>query len=354
MSGAEPQIILSETGHLGRITLNRPRALNALTLELVQAMRSALQEWQSEPGIRTVLIDGAGERGLCAGGDIRAAWDSIRAGDRGAELFWDEEYRLLETIAGYPKPVVAWMDGLVMGGGVGISAHASHRIVTERSAVAMPETIIGFTPDVGGSYLLSRAPGQLGLRLGLTGGRMQAGDATQCGFADHVLASDRLETLAGALAATDADEAISALAAPPPASLLAQQRAWIDAAYCAPTMQEIVAALRHRPEPGAADDLAALALRSPTALEVTLRSIRTARGRPDLAACLAQERRLIRHMLREPDFAEGVRAQVIDKDRNPHWRPARLEDVDAGRLEGWFGAADVASDTQNGHRSPGS
>ncbi|WP_428374573.1 enoyl-CoA hydratase/isomerase family protein [Lichenicoccus sp.] len=353
MKRADPPIILRETGSLGRITLNRPRAINALTLDMVQTMRAALQDWRADSGIGSVLIDGAGERGLCAGGDIRAAWDSIRDG-AGADLFWDEEYRLLDTIACYPKPVVAWMDGLVMGGGVGISAHASHRIVTERSAVAMPETIIGFTPDVGGSYLLSRAPGQLGLRLGLTGGRMSAGDAIHCGFADHCMASDRLTDLAAALRATGADAAIAALAAPPPASPLATHRSWVDAAYAAPSMLDIVTALRARPEPEAADDVAALARRSPTALAVTLRSIRAARALPGLAACLAQERRLVRHMLRQPDFAEGVRAQVIDKDRNPCWRPARLEDVDAGRLEAWFGAADVASDTQGGHRSPGS
>ncbi len=341
MNEAEPEIILRETASLGRITLNRPRALNALTLDMVQAMEAALRRWQTDPAIRTVLIDGAGERGLCAGGDIRAAWDSIGAEAAGsdgnaADLFWDEEYRLLARIAGYPKPVVAWMDGLVMGGGVGISAHASHRIVTERSAVAMPETLIGFTPDVGGSFLLSRAPGELGLRLGLTGGRMDAGDAIHCGFADRCMPSGRLAALAEALRESDADAAVAALAGAEPASPLAAHASWIDKAYAAPAMQEIVAALRACPEPEAAEDVAALARRSPTALEVTLRSIRTARVRPDLAACLAQERRLVRHMLRLPDFTEGVRAQVIDKDRTPRWQPARLEDVDAGRLDSWF------------------
>lgn len=336
MRDAEPHIVLRQTGALARVTLNRPQAINALTLGMVQAMQGALRRWQADPAVRTVLIDGAGERGLCAGGDIRAAWDSIRRDEAGADLFWEEEYRLLEAIAGYPKPVVAWMDGLVMGGGVGVSAHASHRIVTERSAVAMPETLIGFTPDVGGSYLLSRAPGQLGLRLGLTGGRMDAGDAIQCGFADTVLASKRLEAVAEALCTMEAGAAIATLATTPPAGPLAAQLGWIDPAYAAHSMLDIVAALQASPEAAAAADLAALSVRSPTALEVTLRSIRTARGLPTLAACLAQERRLVRRMLRQPDFAEGVRAQVIDKDRSPRWQPARLAEVDAALVDSWF------------------
>jgi enoyl-CoA hydratase len=327
MNEGTDEIILRHEGRLGRITLNRPKAINALSLGMVRSMAAALVRWRADPRIGTVLIDGAGPRGLCAGGDIRLAWESLRGDGSWADRFWEEEYRLDAMIAAYPKPVVAFMDGLVMGGGVGISAHARHRVVTERSAVAMPETIIGFTPDVGASYLLSRAPGAMGLRLALTGNRIGAGDALYCGLADRFVPSEQLEPLAALLSRTEPDEAIAAVAGPPPGSVLAPQREWIDAAYAGETVEAILAALRTRPEPQAAADLADLSARSPTSLKVTLRSIRSAAGLRDLWACLAQELRLARALTRRPDFMEGVRAQVIDKDRNPRWSPASLAEV---------------------------
>ncbi len=321
------EIILRQDGRLGRITLNRPQAINALTLGMVRTMRAALERWRSDAAVGTVLIDGAGERGLCAGGDIRLAWESLQSDGSLADRFWDEEYALNATIAAYPKPLVAFMDGVVMGGGVGISAHARHRVVTERSLVAMPETIIGFTPDVGGSFLLSRAPGAVGLRLALTGSRADAGDALYCGLADRFVPSERLAALAVLLSRGAPDEAIETVAAPPPEAALAAQRGWIDAAYSGETVEAILTALQARPEPEAGTDADDLAARSPTSLKVTLRSIRSARALPDLAACLAQERRLVRALTRRPDFMEGVRAQVIDKDRTPRWSPATLAEV---------------------------
>ena len=321
------EIILRRDGQLARITLNRPEAINALSLGMVRTMRAALEDWRSDPGVGTVLIDGAGERGLCAGGDIRMAWESLRADGSLADRFWEEEYALNAAIAAYPKPLVAFMDGVVMGGGVGISAHARHRVVTERSVIAMPETIIGFTPDVGGSFLLSRAPGAIGLRLALTGSRLDAGDAVYCGLADHFVPSERLAALVVLLSRGEPDEAIKTVAAPPPEASLAEQRGWIDATYSGETVEAILTALQVRPEPRAAADADDLGLRSPMSLKVTLRSIRSAAELPDLAACLAQELRLVRALTRRPDFMEGVRAQLIDKDRTPRWSPATLAEV---------------------------
>lgn len=333
------EILLRRDGRLGRITLNRPKAINALNLGMVRSMRAALERWRTDAGVGTVLIDGAGERGLCAGGDVRAVWENLRGREAEADRFWEEEYALDAAIASYPKPLVAFMDGVVMGGGVGISAHARHRLVTERSMIAMPETIIGFTPDVGGSYLLSRTPGLLGLRMALTGGRAGAGDALHCGLADDFVPSSRLAGLALLLSDLPPEEAIAKVRQPPPDAVMPAQRSWIDAAYAGDTIEAILEALQARPEPLAAADLMELAARSPTSLKVTLRSIRSAAGLPDLAACLVQERRLVHALLRRPDFIEGVRAQVIDKDRTPLWSPARLGEVTEAMVDDCFAPA---------------
>ena len=196
----EGEVIVRAERALRRITLNRPKALNALTLDMAVTMTEFLRSWASDPEVGAILIDGAGERGLCAGGDIRALYDAAKSGSSLPEQFWSTEYHLNVLIARYPKPVVAVMDGVVMGGGVGVSAHASHRVVTERSAVAMPEVGIGFFPDVGASFLLARAPGHVGTYLALTGDRMNAADAIYCGFADIHIAAEKLAELAAALA----------------------------------------------------------------------------------------------------------------------------------------------------------
>lgn len=338
MNDASDEIILRQDGRLGRITLNRPKAINALSLGMVRTMRAALERWHLDLTVGCVLIDGAGERGLCAGGDVRAIWESLRADGSLADRFWQEEYALNAMIAAYAKPVVAFMDGVVMGGGVGISAHASHRVVTERAAVAMPETIIGFTPDVGASYLLSRAPGSVGLRLALTGSRMDAGDAIYCGLADRFVPSERLAALAVLLSRGPADEAIETVAAACPKASLALQRGWIDAGYSGETVEAIVTALQARPEPQAAADAEELGMRSPTSLKVTLRSIRSAAALAGLEACLAQELRLAHTLTRLPDFMEGVRAQLIDKDRAPKWSPATLAEVSEAVVAACFQA----------------
>ncbi|WP_016698720.1 enoyl-CoA hydratase/isomerase family protein [Actinoalloteichus spitiensis] len=332
-------VLRTVRGHLGRLTLNRPKALNALTHDMVRTLHAALDEWEHDDTVRTVLVDGAGDRGLCAGGDIRSIHDDARAGGTASLDFWADEYRLNARIARYPKPYVALMDGVVMGGGVGISAHGRHRVVTERSRVGMPEVGIGFIPDVGGTYLLSRAPGQLGTHLALTGAPVGAADALHCGLADVHVPSDRLDDLIGALTEAPADEAVRAHATPAPASELAANAEWIDHCYAAATVSDILQRLRDHGGP-AAEAAATIDTKSPTALAVTLRALRSAATLPDLEAVLRQEYRTSRAALRSADLVEGVRAQIIDKDRSPRWSPATLAEVDEATVTAYLTADD--------------
>jgi enoyl-CoA hydratase len=335
-SALDPAVLVAVHDGIGHLTLNRPRAINALSHEMVHLMQAALDAWAEDPDVRVVVIDGAGERGLCAGGDIVAIYADARAGGTASIDYWADEYRLDATIADYSKPVVALMDGIVMGGGVGISTHASHRIVEEGSTIAMPEVGIGFVPDVGGLYLLARAPGQLGLHAALTGARLGPGDAIHLGFADAFVLRERREDLLAALAAGDVHEAIARLAVAPPPSPLAAERSWIDAAYAHDTIEEVVSALERLPGDGPERARAVLARLSPTALKVALRSFREAAADPDLHSTLTRDLRIAARCLAGHDFAEGIRAQVIDKDRNPQWRPATLSEVSADDVDAHF------------------
>ncbi|WP_243789439.1 enoyl-CoA hydratase/isomerase family protein [Saccharopolyspora gloriosae] len=332
---APEQVLLSVEGALGRITLNRPKAINSLTLDMVRSITTALRQWSSEDQVQAVLIEGAGDRGLCAGGDIRALYDAAKAQDDVLpKAFWGEEYRLNTMLAHYPKPVVGLMDGVCMGGGVGISAHGSHRVVTERTKIGMPEVGIGFVPDVGGTFLLSRAPGELGTHLALTGAPVGGADAVALDLADHYLPSDRIDDLIKALTAGDADAALARFAEAPPESPVAAQREWIDAAYAADDVAEILARLRARPEEGAAKAADAIETKSPTSLKLTLRALRS---RPEsLEVALDQEFRIALRCLTAGDFVEGVRATLVDKDRDPKWSPNRLDDVSEDQLQRFF------------------
>lgn len=321
---------------LGRLTLNRPRAINALSHEMVGLMQAALDAWVDDPAVRTVVIDGAGERGLCAGGDIVALYHDARSGGGASVDYWADEYRLDATIAGYAKPVVALMDGIVMGGGVGISAHASHRLVTEESTIAMPEVGIGFVPDVGGLHLLARSPGRLGLHAALTGTRLTAADAIELGLADALVPGDRRAELLAALTSGDVDDAIARLAVQPEPGPLAGQRSWIDRAYAHDTVEHVLAALASSNEDGAAKAHAVLTRSSPTALKVTMRAFREAATDPDLAATLARDLRIAVRCLGGHDFPEGIRAQVIDKDRSPRWSPETLAEVSSADVDAHF------------------
>lgn len=342
---AEPTVLVATSGGLGRLTLNRPRAINALNLGMVQRLHETLDTWEHDTEVDVVLLDGAGERGLCAGGDVRGLAEQVTSGRaEDAAIFFREEYALNARIAEYPKPFVAFADGVTMGGGIGVAGHAAIRIVTERSKLAMPETRIGFTPDVGGTWLLARAPGRLGEYLGLTGAAMDASDAIYAGFADHLVPSENLDALRDALE-TRADpssptELVLLFDETPEASKLVAARGWIDDAFAADTVPDIVERLRRlassrkldeqqRADAAATADL--LGELSPTGLAVTLAAIRRARELPGLRAALAQEYGLVMWFATtQPDLPEGIRAQVIDKDRSPRWQPATLADLPAG------------------------
>lgn len=333
---SEPEVVVERAGTLGRIVLNRPRAINALNHAMVQTIAATLLEWADDDSVHAVLLTGAGERGLCAGGDIVSIYHDAREGGSGSADFWRDEYVLNAAIARYRKPYVAIMDGIVMGGGVGVSAHGGIRVVTERSTIGMPEVGIGFVPDVGGTYLLSRAPGELGTHVALTTARMSAGDAIACGFADHFVPSDRLPEFEEALAGGSVEDAIARFARPAPDSELAAERSWIDAAYAADSVEEIVANLRDSGVPEAAAAAEQILGKSPTAAKVTLRALRRARGLDTLEAVLDEEYRVSLACLQSRDLVEGIRAQVVEKDRNPAWSPPTLEEVTAEHVDRFF------------------
>lgn len=334
---AEGGVRLRTQGRAAHIVLDRPRALNALDHAMVLRIDAALAAWEHDDSVHTVVISGAGDRGLCAGGDIRAVHDDARSGGgAAAAAFWRDEYRLNARIARYPKPYVALMDGIVMGGGVGISAHGSVRVVTERSAVAMPETGIGFAPDVGGLQLLAAAPGELGTHLALTGAVVGAADALLCGLADHFVPADRLADLADDLAVLPAAEAVARHAGQAPPGRLAADRAWIDPCYAPGSVEAVLDRLRHHGADAARDTARTLLGRSPTALKVTLTALRRARALGTLERVLEQDYRLARAALASADLVEGIRAQIIDKDRNPRWSPATLAEVTQADVARYF------------------
>lgn len=328
-SGSQDAIVRRE-GRAGRITLNRPQALNALTYPMVGVIREALEAWAEDPAIALVILDGSGGRALCAGGDVRALYDSAPQGSAFARRFWADEYRLNALIRRYPKPYVAFMDGIVMGGGIGLSAHGSHRIVTERSQLAMPETGIGLIPDVGGTWLLAHAPGETGIYLGLVGGRMRGAGTIHARFADTFVPSERLVGLAQCLTAVGANsvsEVIGRFAERPPPSELAAHAAEIDGVFRLGSVEEIRGALAQQESEWARKTMAELDRRSPLSLKLTLAAIRNARSLPSLEAALEVEYALTVRLFEHGEFIEGIRALIVDKDRSPRWRPARLEDV---------------------------
>ncbi|WP_405489720.1 enoyl-CoA hydratase/isomerase family protein [Nocardia sp. NBC_00511] len=348
VSAPEPEVLVDKRDGLGLITLNRPRAINALNHPMALTILDTLRAWADDDEVRTVVLTGAGERGLCAGGDIVAIHNDAKhavaqgdspavAADSPSGKFWRDEYILNALIGRYPKPYVAIMDGIVMGGGVGLSGHASHRVVTERSMVGMPETGIGFIPDVGGTYLLAHAPGEIGTHIALTTARMSVGDAIAAGFADYFVPAEHLPALLEALRDNEADVAIRKFAQPAPVSEFVAQRDWIDGCYSADTVEEIVHRLEIDGRPEAAKAARDVLSKSPVALKVTLRSLRGARTAPHLEEALNSEYRVSAASLNTHDLVEGIRAQVVDKDRNPQWSPATLADVTAADVDAYFG-----------------
>ncbi|MEV7603228.1 enoyl-CoA hydratase/isomerase family protein [Kitasatospora sp. NPDC089797] len=338
MTGNDPaEVLVQREGRAGLIVLNRPAALNALTHGMVRLIADALDAWEQDDRVGTVVVTGAGDRAFCAGGDIVAIHRAATGGDPAAvEEFWRDEYRLNARIARYPKPYVAVMSGIVMGGGVGVSAHGSVRVVTGTTRIAMPEAGIGFVPDVGGTYLLALAPGELGTHLALTAGSVGAADALLCGLADHFVPAERLPALLDDLAEGPVHDALARHVAPAPPGLLDAQRPWIDACYAADTVEEILERLRACDEPEAKRAADRITANSPSAVKAALAALRRARALGPLEAVLDQEYRSSCAALATADLAEGIRAQVIDKDRTPRWRPATLGEVGAATVDRYF------------------
>lgn len=340
MTAEHEDVLVNTEGGVGLLTLNRPKAINSLTHGMVTTLAQRLSAWERDERVHTVLLSGAGERGLCAGGDVVAIHHSAKAGGAEARQFWFDEYRLNAHIARYPKPYVALMDGIVMGGGVGVGAHGNVRVVTDTTKMAMPEVGIGFIPDVGGTYLLSRAPGLLGLHAGLTGAPFDGADAIAMGFADHYVPHDKIDDFTRAVIADGVEAALAGHAQEPPASPLLEQRTWIDACYAGETVTDIIAALRGHSDSAAQAAADLIATRSPVALSVTLAAVRRAAALDTLEEVLHQEFRTSCAALTSHDLVEGIRAQLVDKDRNPQWQPASLAEVTAADVDAYFAPAD--------------
>jgi enoyl-CoA hydratase len=336
----DSEILTRVAGGVGVLTLNRPKAINSLTQSMVDVLAEVLADWERDDAVRAVVLDGAGERGLCAGGDIVAIYHSARGDGAAARKFWFDEYRLNALIGRFPKPYVALMDGIVMGGGVGLGAHGNVRVVTDTTKLGMPEVGIGLIPDVGGTYLLARTPGSLGLHVALTGVPFSGADAIALGFADHFVPHDELAAFTQAIIDHNVDTALARHAVQPPASPLVAQRHWIDECYAGDTVTDIVAELRGH-DAGPANDAAnVIAGRSPIALSVTLASVRRAAHLDTLEDVLVQEFRVSCASSRSHDLVEGIRAQLIDKDRNPKWSPAALPLVTPADVQAYFAPAD--------------
>lgn len=340
VSADTDEVLVRVERGVGFLTLNRPQALNSLNQNMVNVADASLSTWSADETVKAVVLRGAGERGLCAGGDVVAIYHSAKAGGADARRFWFDEYRLNARIGRYPKPYVAIMDGIVMGGGVGLSAHGNVRVVTEKSKIAMPEVGIGFIPDVGGTYLLSRAPGLLGLHAALTGAPFSGADAIALGFADHYVPQSELEPFIALVQADSPEAAVAAFAQEPPPSPLAAAREWIDHCYAGETVADIVAALRGRAEDAAHEAAALIGTRSPVALAVTLAAVRRAAALDSLEQVLVQEYRVSCASLRSHDLVEGIRAQLVDKDRNPQWSPASIAAVTDDDVAEYFLPAD--------------
>ncbi len=344
---SEPEINARKTGQIGRITLNRPKALNALTHGMCLAMIEALQAWRDDDAVQAVVVDGAGEKGFCAGGDILKLHDSGKAGNDDAWLFWRDEYRLNTLIHEYPKPYIALMDGIVMGGGVGVSVHGSHRVAGDKTMFAMPETGIGFHPDVGGAWFLPRLGGEIGTWMGLTGARLKAPDCIAAGLATHYCPSAQNEALIAALESTDltAEDSLEVLleefSGDPGDSDLALTRTLIDAAFTGDSVEAMLARMIEAGDAWSLKQVKILSSKSPTALKLTLAALRAG---ADLSfeGVMRQDLRLSAWCLTGKDFYEGVRAVIIDKDNAPIWSPACLAEVDDLAIAAAFAPLDDA------------
>jgi enoyl-CoA hydratase len=333
MTAPDPHIAAEKRGALGLLTLNRPQALNALSHAMVTALHAHLRDWARDDAVKAVVIRGEG-RAFCAGGDIRAVQQSVIAGDGAGATLLRDEYHLNAAIGAYPKPYIALLHGIALGGGAGISVHGRYRLADASLAFAMPETGIGFIPDVGASHFLSRLPGGMGLYLGLTGGRIGLGDALAAGLVTHAVNSEDFEAVIVALAQGDGlEKAIAPYVRKAEPGLLADHRRRIQTIFAAASVEAILERLDRDGSDFARETAQTIRTRSPTSLKIVFRQIRAGRAL-DLKACLAMEYRLARRVIETHDFREGVRAALVDKDRAPKWQPSALAAVDD--VDGFF------------------
>lgn len=341
MSDADSDIIFGRDGGLGTVLLNRPKALNALTHEMAVALDAELRRWRDDDGVHAILVEGAGERAFCAGGDIVKLYEEGRSGGQYPYDFYHDEYRTNALIHHFPKPYVSFLNGIVMGGGCGVSIPGSHRVATGNVMFAMPETGIGLFPDVGGSFFLSRCPGHVGEYLALTGSRLKAADCLYAGVADFHVPAERLPELKAALAGAgirDFDHAtalIRPFATDPGDAPLAAVRDDIDRHFSLGSVEEILASLDSDGGEWAVKTASIVRSKSPTSSKVALRQVRDGASR-DFRGCMQMEWRMVNRIIAGHDFYEGTRATVIDKDQAPKWQPATLEEVSQADVDAYF------------------
>ncbi|ARG97242.1 enoyl-CoA hydratase/isomerase family protein [Legionella micdadei] len=336
-------IAFAKAGQIGLITLKRPQALNALTLPMIKALQQQLMLWRNDESVQAVVIQGEGEKAFCAGGDVRWLYEAgLAKNPEQMQFFW-HEYRLNHYIHHYPKPYISLMNGITMGGGVGISLHGSHPVATERFIFAMPETGIGFFPDIGASFLLSRCPGQVGVYLGLTGNRLNAQEAKFVGLVNYVIASDQLEAVLDSLVQTNftanahqqVDACLQRFVMPVGETMLEKDKATIDACFAKDTVEKIMASLQERGDEWSMPLLHNLQQKAPLSLKVTLAQIQKAKSL-SMGECMKMDYCLVSQFMRDADFYEGVRALLVDKDKNPQWSPGHLAEVTSARVADYF------------------
>ncbi len=337
------KVIAGNAGNIGHIILNRPQALNALSIAMILSMYEQLDRWQTDPQIKAVVISGNGDRAFCAGGDVRYSYDQHQLGRSDSNLYFWHEYRLNHAIRNYSKPYIALLHGITMGGGVGISVHGSHRVAADNLVLAMPETSIGFFPDVGTTYVLPRLPDYIGYYLGLTGQRINANDAYAIGIADAVVAQTQFEDLINALAdikfsinpKKSTSEILADFHQPIGESSFLEQQAFIKDYFSQSTIEKILQTLSQEKTPWAEHCLKDLATKSPTSLCVTLKALQLG-AKQNFDDCMRMEYRIASRLLQSHDFFEGIRAALIDKDRNPKWQPSSLEEINPIVIEQFF------------------
>jgi enoyl-CoA hydratase len=348
---SEAQILFEQKGGIGLVTLNRPKAMNTLNLEMYREFDPYLDRWDADPDVHAIVIRGAGGRAFCAGGDVVALWQSgqgIKSPDDPKRVFFYEEYRLIRKIHRLSKPYIALMNGITMGGGVGVSVNGAYRVATESTMLAMPENGIGLIPDVGGTRFLGNCPGHLGLYLGLTGARIRASALLYAGLATHFVVNEKLDALIDALAGhawdgrnrnAQADSILAGFKGDPGPMPLEANLADIERCFSGDGLDQIVARLGQTGSDWAKDALSAIQKASPTSLQIAFRQLTTPAA--SIEAALELEFRLVNYVMNQPDFFEGVRALLVDKDQSPRWHPASLDEVDVTPIDALFKTANA-------------